>query len=74
MKKIGLECPKAEIAQSMDDAFAIQAKVGFPCIIRPSFTMGGSGVALLITVRSLLRFVSVGLTYHPPTSCSLMRV
>ena len=43
MKKIGLECPKAEIAQSMDDAFAIQAKVGFPCIIRPSFTMGVLG-------------------------------
>jgi carbamoyl-phosphate synthase large subunit len=43
MKKIGLECPRAEVAETMEQAFAIQAKVGFPCIIRPSFTMGGSG-------------------------------
>ena len=43
MKKIGLECPRAEVANSMEQAFEIQAKVGFPCIIRPSFTMGGSG-------------------------------
>ncbi len=43
MKKIGLECPRADVAETMEQAFAIQAKVGFPCIIRPSFTMGGSG-------------------------------
>ncbi|WP_106475816.1 carbamoyl-phosphate synthase large subunit [Phytohalomonas tamaricis] len=43
MKKIGLECPKAKIAHSMEEAWEIQAELGFPCIIRPSFTMGGSG-------------------------------
>ena len=43
MKKIGLETPRASIAHSLDEAFAVLDEVGFPCIIRPSFTMGGSG-------------------------------
>lgn len=43
MKRIGLETPKAEIAHSMEEAFGILERLGFPCIIRPSFTMGGSG-------------------------------
>ncbi|MGM0702038.1 MAG: carbamoyl-phosphate synthase large subunit [Pseudomonadota bacterium] len=43
MKRIGLECPKAKVAHSMDEAWQIQAELGFPVIIRPSYTMGGSG-------------------------------
>lgn len=43
MKAIGLECPRAETAQSMDEAHDVLSRIGFPCIIRPSFTMGGSG-------------------------------
>ena len=43
MKKIGLECPRAGIAHSLEEAWEVQEKVGFPCIIRPSFTMGGTG-------------------------------
>ena len=43
MKNIGLETPRAGIAHTMDEAWGVQAEVGFPCIIRPSFTMGGSG-------------------------------
>ncbi|WP_330924226.1 carbamoyl-phosphate synthase large subunit [Candidatus Sororendozoicomonas aggregata] len=43
MKNIGLATPNSGIAHSMEDAFATLDKVGFPCIIRPSFTMGGSG-------------------------------
>ncbi|MCM5705293.1 carbamoyl-phosphate synthase large subunit [Larsenimonas salina] len=43
MKNIGLECPKAKIAHEMDEAWEIQSELGFPCIIRPSYTMGGSG-------------------------------
>ena len=43
MKNIGLETPRAGIAHSMDEAWSVQAELGFPCIIRPSFTMGGSG-------------------------------
>ncbi|MBE0399981.1 carbamoyl-phosphate synthase large subunit [Halomonas sp. FME1] len=43
MKRIGLECPKAKVAHSMSEAWEIQAELGFPSIIRPSYTMGGSG-------------------------------
>ncbi|MEQ4537316.1 MAG: carbamoyl-phosphate synthase large subunit [Billgrantia sp.] len=43
MKNIGLECPRAKVAHSMEEAWEIQAELGFPVIIRPSFTMGGSG-------------------------------
>ncbi|HIX60777.1 MAG TPA: carbamoyl-phosphate synthase large subunit, partial [Candidatus Halomonas stercoripullorum] len=43
MKNIGLQCPRAKVAHSMEEAWEIQAELGFPTIIRPSFTMGGSG-------------------------------
>ena len=43
MKNIGLECPRAEIAHTLEQAFDVQTRIGFPAIIRPSFTMGGSG-------------------------------
>ena len=43
MKSIGLDCPRAGIAHNMDEAYGVLDQVGFPCIIRPSFTMGGSG-------------------------------
>lgn len=65
MKKIGLECPKAEIAQSMDDAFAIQAKVGFPCIIRPSFTMGGSGGGIAYNREEFIEICERGFDLSP---------
>jgi len=43
MREIGLATPRAGIAHSLEEAWAVQAEVGFPTIIRPSFTLGGSG-------------------------------
>lgn len=43
MNKIGLKTPKSGLAHSMEEAWKILDKVGFPAIIRPSFTMGGTG-------------------------------
>ena len=43
MRRIGLETPRAGLAHSMEEAWAVHQEIGFPCIIRPSFTMGGSG-------------------------------
>src|SRR5690606_26025875 len=43
MRAIGLECPRSGIAHSMEEAYGVLDQVGFPCIIRPSFTMGGTG-------------------------------
>ena len=43
MDDIGLESPRAVLAHSMEEAWEVQSEIGFPCIIRPSFTLGGSG-------------------------------
>lgn len=43
MRRIGLDMPRSAMAHSLEDAFRVQAQVGFPTIIRPSFTLGGSG-------------------------------
>ncbi len=43
MEKIGLPCARGAIAHSMEEALQVQAAIGFPVIIRPSFTLGGSG-------------------------------
>ncbi|MDH2997540.1 carbamoyl phosphate synthase large subunit [Pasteurellaceae bacterium LFhippo2] len=43
MEKIGLSCPKSFVAHSFEEALKAQEEVGFPTLIRPSFTMGGSG-------------------------------
>ena len=43
MRDIGLECPRSRVAHSLEEALAIQAEIGFPTVIRPSFTLGGSG-------------------------------
>ena len=43
MDKIGLSSARSGIAYSLDDALKVQVKIGFPAIIRPSFTLGGTG-------------------------------
>jgi len=43
MEEIGLDMPRAAIAHSMEEAYQVQAQVGYPTVVRPSFTMGGSG-------------------------------
>ena len=58
MKKIGLECPRAGIAHSMEEAWDVQKQVGFPCIIRPSFTMGGTGGGIAYNQKNSKRFVT----------------
>ncbi len=43
VESIGLKCPKADVAETMDEAYAILEEVGLPAIIRPAFTLGGTG-------------------------------
>ena len=43
MKRIGLDCPRSALAHSMEEALQVQGAIGFPVVIRPSFTLGGSG-------------------------------
>ncbi len=65
MKKIGLECPRAGIAHSMDEAWEVQKKVGFPCIIRPSFTMGGTGGGIAYNPEEFEDICRKGLELSP---------
>ncbi|MBQ4889869.1 carbamoyl-phosphate synthase large subunit [Shewanella sp. MMG014] len=65
MKAIGLECPRAGIAHSMEEAYGVLDQVGFPCIIRPSFTMGGSGGGIAYNKEEFEDICSQGLELSP---------
>jgi carbamoyl-phosphate synthase large subunit len=58
MTKIGLGSARSAIAHSMEEALQVQAGIGFPVIIRPSFTMGGSGGGIAYNARSSSRSAS----------------
>ena len=65
MKAIGLECPRAGFAHTMAEAFAVQETLGFPCIIRPSFTMGGSGGGIAYNIEEFEEICTQGLDLSP---------
>ena len=65
MKSIGLECPRASIAHSMEEAFQVLDSIGFPCIIRPSFTMGGSGGGIAYNREEFEEICQRGLDLSP---------
>ncbi|HSG62409.1 MAG TPA: carbamoyl-phosphate synthase large subunit [Pseudomonadales bacterium] len=65
MKSIGLECPRAGIAHSMEEAFQVLDTIGFPCIIRPSFTMGGSGGGIAYNREEFEEICTRGLDLSP---------
>ena len=67
MIEIGLEVPRAEIAHSLEDAWAVQESIGFPSIIRPSFTMGGSGGGIAYNREEFESIVAHGLELSPTT-------
>ncbi len=65
MQKIGLECSRSKVAHSMEEALTIQAEVGFPTIIRPSFTMGGSGGGIAYNREEFLAICERGFEASP---------
>ena len=65
MEKIGLDCPRAAIAHSLEEALQVQAMVGYPTIIRPSFTMGGSGGGIAYNKEEFLEICERGLDASP---------
>ncbi|MFC4699714.1 carbamoyl-phosphate synthase large subunit [Glaciecola siphonariae] len=65
MKSIGLECPRAEIAHDMTQAKDVLSRIGFPCIIRPSFTMGGSGGGIAYNIDEFNEICERGLDLSP---------
>ena len=67
MAAIGIESPKSAIAHSMDEARAALAEVGLPAVIRPSFTLGGTGGGIAYNREEFERIVTGGLDASPTT-------
>ena len=65
MKSIGIDTPTSGIAHSMDDAFVVQKEIGFPCIIRPSFTLGGTGGGVAYNIQEFEEICKKGLDLSP---------
>ncbi len=65
MEKIGLDLPKSGYARSMDDSLRILDEVGLPAIIRPSFTMGGTGGNVAFNLEEFERYVAWGIDLSP---------
>ncbi len=65
MKKIGLDCPRAGFAHTMEEAIEVQKDLGFPCIIRPSFTMGGTGGGIAYNKEEFEEICTRGLDLSP---------
>lgn len=65
MKKIGLQTARSGIAHNMEEALVVAAQVGYPCIIRPSFTMGGTGGGIAYNREEFEEICQRGLDLSP---------
>jgi carbamoyl-phosphate synthase large subunit len=65
MREIGLETPKSQIARSVEEAHAIAGESGYPVVIRPSFTMGGTGGGIAYNREELEAIVTRGVEASP---------
>ena len=65
MKEIGLETPNSAFAHSLEEARQVQAALGYPCVIRPSFTMGGSGGGIAYNHEDFIEICTRGLDLSP---------
>ena len=65
MAEIGLEVARSGYAYSVEDALAIVERVGYPCVLRPSFTLGGAGGGIAHTEEELVSIVSQGIELSP---------
>ena len=67
IKSIGLETPRSAIAHSLEEARTAQQSLGFPCVIRPSFTMGGTGGGIAYNHEDFEEICARGLDLSPTT-------
>ena len=71
MTEIGLEVPASSIAHSLEEALDKQEEIGFPTIIRPSFTLGGTGGGIAYNREEFKKIVTHGLEMSPTTEILL---
>ncbi|NTU89474.1 MAG: carbamoyl-phosphate synthase large subunit [Actinobacteria bacterium] len=65
MEALGIDMAKSEVAYTAEDAVAIAERLGYPCVLRPAYTMGGTGGGLVYNVDELRTVVARGLQASP---------
>ena len=73
MERIGLECPKGAVATTWDEALGLAEMVGFPAIIRPAFTLGGTGGGIAYNREEYEEIVRRGLELSPVSQVLIER-
>ncbi|MBP3043364.1 carbamoyl-phosphate synthase large subunit [Arthrobacter jiangjiafuii] len=71
VERCGAESAKSIIVHSMDEAFAAAEELGYPMVVRPSFTMGGLGSGLAYNEKDLRRIAGAGIQYSPTSEVLL---
>ena len=71
VERCGAESAKSIIVHSMDEAFAAAEELGYPMVVRPSFTMGGLGSGLAYNAEDLRRIAGAGIQYSPTSEVLL---
>src|SRR5437763_1221049 len=69
MTRIGLDMPRSALINNLKDGLEFAAKIGFPVVIRPSFTLGGSGGGIAYNREELMEILSRGLDLSPVHEC-----
>ncbi|NWG30256.1 MAG: carbamoyl-phosphate synthase large subunit [Rhodocyclaceae bacterium] len=69
MMEIGLDVPSSGLAHSLEEARAVLARIGLPAIIRPSFTLGGTGGAIAYSAEEYEPLVAYALQQSPRSQC-----
>jgi carbamoyl-phosphate synthase large subunit len=69
MTKIGLDMPQSKLVGNVSDGLAFAAKIGFPTVIRPSFTLGGSGGGIAYNREEMTEILSRGIDLSPVSEC-----
>ncbi|OQP04348.1 carbamoyl phosphate synthase large subunit [Geobacillus sp. 44B] len=73
MYELGEPVPESEIITNIDEAVAFAEKIGFPIIIRPAYTLGGTGGGIAENMEQFVALVEKGLAESPITQCLIER-
>ncbi|HBI2142718.1 TPA: carbamoyl-phosphate synthase large subunit, partial [Listeria monocytogenes] len=71
MNELGEPVPESDIIHNLDEAYAFVERIGYPVIVRPAYTLGGSGGGICHNEQELIETVTSGLKLSPVTQCLL---
>ncbi|TDL79939.1 carbamoyl-phosphate synthase large subunit [Peribacillus frigoritolerans] len=71
MNELGEPVPESDIVHNLEEAFTFVDRVGYPVIVRPAYTLGGTGGGICSNEEELIEIVTSGLKYSPVTQCLL---